>query len=91
MTDVGREIYDKLAVNDEVVVGFLEIQCEHFCISSAGLSVLVSGYRRHATRRTMTAQFQINDICDSDVHDAEKPLVAFLEFALVKDLNGDDG
>lgn len=38
----------------------------------------------------MTAQFQINNICDSNVHDAEKPLITFLEFALVKDLNGDD-
>lgn len=53
--------------------------------------ISTSKHRRYTARRTMTAQFQINDICDSDVHDAEKPLVAFLEFALVKDLNGDDG
>jgi len=39
----------------------------------------------------MTAQFQINNICDSNVHNAEKPLITFLEFALVKNLNGNDG
>ena len=39
----------------------------------------------------MTAQFQINNICDSDVHNAEEPLITLLEFALVKYLNGDDG
>ena len=39
----------------------------------------------------MTAQFQINNICDSNVHDAEEPLIAFLELALVKNLNGDNG
>lgn len=39
----------------------------------------------------MTAQFQINNICDSDVNNPEKPLITFLEFALVKNLNGDDG
>jgi len=38
----------------------------------------------------MTTQFQINNIYDSNVHDAKKPLITFLEFALVKNLNGDD-
>jgi len=39
----------------------------------------------------MTAQFQINNVCDSNVHNAEKPLITLLEFALVKNLNGDNG
>ena len=39
----------------------------------------------------MTAQFQINNVCDSNVHNTEKSLITFLEFALVKNLNGDDG
>lgn len=39
----------------------------------------------------MTAQFQINNICDSNVHDAEEPLITLLEFALVKNLDGDNG
>ena len=77
-------------MNDEVVVGLLEIQCEHFYIVSARSGMSTSTHREYATRRTMTAQFQINNICDSDVHNAEKPLVTFLEFALVENLNGDD-
>jgi len=39
----------------------------------------------------MTAQFQINNVCDSDVHNAEKALITLLEFALVENLNGDNG
>lgn len=39
----------------------------------------------------MSAQFQVDDICDSNVHDAEKALITLLEFALVENLNGDDG
>ena len=45
----------------------------------------------YAAGHTMTAQFQINDISDSNVHDAEKSLVTFLELSLVKDLNRNDG
>lgn len=39
----------------------------------------------------MAAQFQIDNISDSNVDDPEKPLITFLEFSLVKDLNGDNG
>ena len=91
MANVGREVNDKLAVNDEVVVGLLEIQCEHFCTMSVRSDMSVSAYQRYATGRTMTAQFQINNVCDSNVHDAEEPLITLLEFALVKNLDGDNG
>lgn len=75
-------------MNDKVVVGFLEIQCEHFCIVAvrSGVSVLA-----HVARRTVTAQFQIDNIRDSDVYNAEEPLISFLEFSLVENLDGDDG
>jgi len=39
----------------------------------------------------MTAQLQINNICDSNIHNTEKPLITLLEFALVKNLDGYDG
>lgn len=39
----------------------------------------------------MAAQFQIDNIPDPNVHDAEKPLITFLEFSLVKNLDGDNG
>jgi hypothetical protein len=39
----------------------------------------------------MTAQFQINNVCNSNVHNTKEPLIALLEFVLVKNLNGDDG
>jgi hypothetical protein len=45
----------------------------------------------HIAKRTVTAQFQIDNIYDSDVHNAEKALITFLEFSLVENLNGDYG
>lgn len=36
-------------------------------------------------------QFQIDVVCDTNVDDAQESLVALLELALVKDLNGEDG
>ena len=39
----------------------------------------------------MTAQLQIDNIPNSDVHNAEKPLITFLEFSLVKNLDGNNG
>jgi len=78
-------------VNDEIVVGLLEIQCEHLCIVTVKSGVSASARWKYAAGRTMTAQFQINNICDSNVHNAEEPLITLLEFALVKNLNGDDG
>jgi len=78
-------------MNDEVVVGLFEIQCEHFWIASVRSGVFVLAHQRYCARRTVTAQFQINNICDSYVHNAEKPLITFLEFALVENLDGDYG
>ena len=69
LTDVGREVNDKLAVNDEVVVEPLEIQCEYFCIASVGSAMSALAYQRRGTGRTMTAQFQIDNVWDPDVHD----------------------
>ena len=77
-------------MNYEVVVGLLEIQCEHFYIASVRSGISASTDWKDVVRRTVTAQFQINDICDSDVHNAEEPLITLLEFALVKNLDGDD-
>lgn len=90
LSDVGRKVDDELAMNDEVVVGLLEIQCEHFCIVSVRSGVSTSMGWKYIAGHTVTAQFQINDICDSDVHNAEEPLITLLEFALVKNLDGDD-
>jgi hypothetical protein len=39
----------------------------------------------------MTAQFQIDNVSDSNVHNAEEALITFLELSLVKNLNGDYG
>lgn len=78
-------------MNDEIVVGLLEVQREHFCIVPVRSGVFASAHWKYATRHTMTAQFHINNICDSNVHNAEKPLITFLEFALVENLNSDDG
>lgn len=40
---------------------------------------------------TVATQVQVEDICNTDVDDAEEALVPFLELALVEDLDGDDG
>lgn len=40
--------------------------------------------------RTMPAELQIEDVANADIHDTEETLVALLEFALVKDLDGND-
>lgn len=91
LTDVGRKVNDELPMNDKVVVGLLEVQCKHLCRVVAMLRVPVSTYYKLVKRRTMTAQFQIDNIPNSDVNDAEKPLVTFLEFTLVKNLDGNYG
>ena len=49
-------------MNDEVVVGLLEIEREHFYIVSVRLGVSPSTQREYAAKRTMAAQFQINNI-----------------------------
>lgn len=36
----------------------------------------------------MSAQFEVNDLANSDIDDTEEALVAALELALVKDLDG---
>jgi hypothetical protein len=91
LADVGRKVNDKLSMNDEVIVGFLEIQREHFWSVTARSGEPSSMHCEYVAEHTVTAQFQIDNISDSDVHDAEKPLIAFLKFSLVKNLNGDNG
>lgn len=39
----------------------------------------------------MTTEVEIKHIADTNVDNAKEALIAFLELALVKDLDGDDG
>lgn len=39
----------------------------------------------------MAAQLQIDNISNFNVYDAEKPLITFLKFPLVKNLYSDNG
>lgn len=36
----------------------------------------------------MSAQFEVNDLTNSDIDDTEEALIATLELALIKDLDG---
>ena len=38
----------------------------------------------------MTTQFQVNGVANANVDNSEESLIATLELALVKDLNGDN-
>ena len=38
----------------------------------------------------MSAQFEVNDLADSDIDDTEEALITTLELALIKDLDGYD-
>lgn len=53
--------------------------------------VCASAIWEYGIRRTMTAQFQIDNISHWNVNNAEKPLMTFLELSMVKNLNGNDG
>ena len=46
-------------------------------------------YSSESLPHTVTAQLKVNDVADTDIDNAQKALIAFLKFALVKDLNCD--
>lgn len=91
LTDVGGKVDYELSMNYEIIIGFLEIQCKHFCSGAVRSAMPASAHRGYVARCTLTAQFQINNIYHFNIHNAEKPLITFLEFPLVKNLNSDDG
>lgn len=100
--DVGREVDDDLSVHGQVVVRLLELPRQHLCNPQPPrranerqpLKVRSHGSRTRNARkegeRTMSSSVEVEHIGHLDVDNSEEALVAFLEFALVKDLDGND-
>ena len=55
--------------------------------SDTGLNIR----RQRQSSLTMTAKLEVDHICDTDVDHTQKPLIPFLELALVEDLHRNDG
>lgn len=83
LTDVGRKIDNEFAVHDEVVIGLFEVEGEHLCKRIRAWLLINKGLR------TMTTNFQVEHIANTNIHDSEETLVALLELALVEYLHGD--